>query len=69
MDGEQLDYKVYQLEVEVKAKVIVYVRECSVESALDMAKDKIEEKLIDAFPEVNALEMYGLGSSQIEIYQ
>ena len=69
MDGEQMDYKVYQMEVEVKAKVIVYVRECNAESALDMAKDKIEEKLIDTFSEVNALEMYGLGSSQIEIYQ
>ena len=69
MDGEQMDYKVYQVEVEVETKVIVFARETDGEAASYLAQDKIEEQLKRAFHEITNLEMSTVNYSQIDIYQ
>ncbi len=69
MDGEQMDYKVYQVEVNVETKVIVFAREVDGEAASYLAQDKIEEQLKRAFHEITDLDMSTVRYSQIDIYQ
>ncbi len=64
-----MDYNVYQVTVDLKGKISIYVKSTSSEEAINLAKDKIEELLVRDFAEAYSLEMDNAEYSKLDIYE
>ena len=69
MDGEMQTYNVYKVDLNFRAKVSIYTRECNEEAAGLLAQDKLEELLKNTFSEVLRIGVESVEYSKIDIYQ